>query len=125
MTITTPFVFHLLLGASDELLDMLQTYVPSDGDWESLLELQRSFVERVKYPLIYDAFQAASADFELHDDERKAIFELGHKLGVDDATIEKIAQLHKDEEELKKRRVALLYPTANDVNHHDDEESHF
>lgn len=99
---------------------MLKTYEPSDDDWKTLLFLQRSFVESAKYPLIYDAFQAASADFELHPDERKAISELGHELGVDEETIEKIAQLHHDEEQLRKRRVALLYPNSKPTSKHDN-----
>jgi uncharacterized tellurite resistance protein B-like protein len=100
----------LLLGAPDELLEMLETYEPSDDDWKQLLDLQRSFIELSKYPLIYDAFHAAAADSELHEEERKAIWELGKELGVDEATIEKIAQLYADEMELKNRRIALLYP---------------
>ncbi|UJR10884.1 hypothetical protein I4U23_015071 [Adineta vaga] len=98
------------LGASNELIDMLKTYKPSDDDWKNLIELQRSFIESARYPLIYDAFQAAAADFELHDDERRAISELGHELGIDESTIEKIAELFKEEQEIKKRRIALLYP---------------
>ena len=94
---------------------MLKTYEPSDDDWKSLLELQRSFIESAKYPLIYDAFQAAAADSELHADERRAISELGHELGVDEATIEKIAQLCEEEREIKKRRIALLYPPIVNV----------
>ncbi|CAF1373274.1 unnamed protein product [Adineta steineri] len=101
------------LGASDELLEMLETYEPSDDDWGALLEFQRSFIESVKHFLIYDAFQAASADSELHEDERKAISQLGKELGIDESTIEKIAQLHRDEEEIKKRRIALLAPHQN------------
>ncbi|CAF0979292.1 unnamed protein product [Adineta ricciae] len=103
------------LGASDELIEMLETYEPSDDDWKNLLELQRSFIESAKYPLIYDAFQAAAADSELHADERRAISELGHELGVDEATIEKIAQLCEEEREIKKRRIALLYPPIVNV----------
>ncbi len=102
--------FHLLLGAPDELLEMLETYEPSDDDWKKLLDLQSSFIELSKYPLIYDAFHAAAADSELHEAERKAIWELGKEIGVDEPTIEKIAQLYADEMELKNRRIALLYP---------------
>jgi hypothetical protein len=89
---------------------MLKTYEPTDDDWKAELQKHRKFIELAKYPLIYDAFQAASADDELHEEERKAISKLGHEIGVDENIIEQIAQLYQDEIEIKKRRIALLFP---------------
>lgn len=93
---------------------MLKTYEPTDDDWKAALEKHRKFIELAKYPLIYDAFQAASADDELHEEERKAISKLGQEIGVDEKTIEQIAQLYQDEIEMKKRRLALLFPEGVD-----------
>ena len=81
-----------------------------------MLETKRSFIELAKYSLIYDAFEAASADEELHDKERQAISKLGQALGLDESTIAKIAQLHQDEVNLRKRRAALLFPGGIDEN---------
>jgi hypothetical protein len=100
----------LSIGASEKLLVELETYEPSADEFERLLDDKyKQYIPLVNRVTIYESFQAASSDGELHDAERKAITKLAAKLGVDESIVKQIEEIHDEEAKLKKRRHALLF----------------
>ncbi len=64
----------MILGTFEKHIVMLKAYDPSKYDWKAELRKYRRFIELANYSLIYYAFQAASADDRLHEEERKNHF---------------------------------------------------
>ncbi|CAF4184283.1 unnamed protein product [Rotaria sordida] len=97
-------------GASEKLLTELEKYEPSADELEQLLsDKYKQYIPLVNRITIYESFQAASADGELHAAERKAITKVAAKLGVEESIVKQIEEIHDEEVKLKKRRHALLF----------------
>jgi hypothetical protein len=100
----------LFTGASEKLLAELDKYEPSPDELEQLLDDKyKQYIPLVNRVTIYESFQAASSDGELHEAERKAITKVAAKLGVDESIVKQIEEIYDEEVKLKKRRHALLF----------------
>ncbi len=100
----------MFTGASEKLLLELETYEPSADEFEQLLDDKyKQYIPLVNRITIYESFQAASADGELHEAERQAITKVAAKLGVGEFIVKQIEEIHDEEVKLKKRRHALLF----------------
>ena len=100
----------MFAGASERLLAELEKYEPSADEFQRLLDDKyKQYIPLVNRVTIYESFQAASADGEVHEAERKAITKVAAKLGVDESIVRQIEEIHDEEVKLKKRRHALLF----------------
>jgi hypothetical protein len=63
--------------------------------------------------LIYDCIRAAAADQEYHPSEAKAIHGIGEMLGIDGATVSKIEDVFKKDQERKSKRLKLFFPEGS------------
>ncbi|MGH2719965.1 MAG: hypothetical protein ACRDJU_15505, partial [Actinomycetota bacterium] len=103
------------IGAPDALLDRLDTTGPSDIG-PRLTEHFDAFSQTAAGPfnrgLVYDCFRATTADGSLAEPERERVFSIAHDLGIDDPVTEKILGAHQDEQAMKSRRLALMFPAG-------------
>ncbi len=94
-------------GAPPEFCDMLRSWVPT-GDHTELLE-SRSTGAKSKPGFIYNAIRACSAGGEFDETRRALIHRLAQPLGLSRETVDQIEGLVRAENELRARRVAILF----------------
>jgi hypothetical protein len=66
--------------------------------------------EHFQAELIYDGFRAAASDGPLKSREIDAISAVAKHLGMSDEKFQQILALYKEEEELRQKRIAFLFP---------------
>jgi len=66
--------------------------------------------EHFQAELIYDGFRAAAADGPLKTREIDAISAVAKHLGMPDEKFQALLAIYKDEEELRQKRIAFLFP---------------
>ena len=95
-------------GAHQSTVDALESY---DGDEDPAAIIDRNQPASASWArvAVFDAIRAASADHDYHDDEREAVRRLAARLGIDEAVVAELEAVHQAEEELKARRVALVF----------------
>lgn len=97
-------------GGSDQIYKHFATYTPSEADLQATITQRPTFTQVGARALVFDAFTAASADKELHPAERKAIYQVGRTMGIDDTLLQQIEQASADEKKRRTEIVALLFP---------------
>lgn len=103
------------LGATDEVLEFLNSVNPSDVGVQLHDHLQ-AFSQTAAGPfnrgLIYDCIRAAAADGELAQAERDRYLEIAADIGIDETVAGQIEEIHNAEQAMKKRRLALFFPDS-------------
>lgn len=99
-------------GFSEEVVDSVDTMQPLPVE-QIVALMSESILRFGANALLYDAIRAASSDREYPDGERTAVATVSAALGMSTKTVTAIEQLVKEEEELLKRRVALLFPLGH------------
>jgi len=104
--------FYLYLGITQEDLDVLKDYKLGSENTTAIFNNNSKLktAEHFQAELIYDGFRAASADGPLKAREIDAISAVAKFLGMSDDKFQDLLALYKDEEELRQKRIALLFP---------------
>lgn len=97
-------------GCSDETYNFIKTYVPTVADIEKMMSEKPTFIGHTARALLFEAFLAASADKELHKDERDAIYRYGQLLGEKKEDIEKLQELAVQEQKHRAKVVGFIFP---------------
>ncbi len=95
-------------GAPSSVLELLHSYTGGE-DVVAVLDAAPA-VKMSKRNIILDAIRACAADGELHPGEMKAIRKMAHVVGVDDWATEQLLHLYLEEQALKAKRIALIFP---------------
>ncbi|MEQ9550621.1 MAG: hypothetical protein RIM23_13510 [Coleofasciculus sp. G3-WIS-01] len=66
----------------------------------------------VQRDVVYQAIKASAADGELNEPELDKISQMAELLGVTSEVVEQLVELHKEEEQLRQKRIKLLYPNG-------------
>lgn len=109
------FSFHL--GATDELLDLVEKFKPNQEDG-TVPYHSKSGLEHAKFGqlwLFYDGFCAASGGGELTPDKITAIYALAKKMIIDEEKIKQVQELFEKEESLRQKRLNILFPSGLDT----------
>ncbi|UJR38640.1 hypothetical protein I4U23_031305 [Adineta vaga] len=97
-------------GGDEKMYNFFKTYMPSKEDLEKIIKEKPGFTEVVSRSTIFDAFIAASADNELHKDERDAIYRLGHTMGLEDTLLQQIEDMAAREKSHRLQVLNLVFP---------------
>ena len=100
----------LIKGGALADYQALKNYQPSRVDLEKMISGKPAFTKVAARSLLFESFQAAAADGELHGKEREAIFQLGRAMGVDDEMLQLIEKAAADDKTNRHRIVAVLFP---------------
>ncbi|CAF1521387.1 unnamed protein product [Adineta ricciae] len=100
----------LAKGGADEDVEFFEKYTPSKQEIEETLNVRPTFVQEISRAILFESFQAASADDELHKDERNAIFRLGEIMNMSEAEVNEIEELFNAEVAHRKRVVDIMFP---------------
>ncbi|MER6514068.1 hypothetical protein ABT158_45140 [Nonomuraea sp. NPDC001636] len=100
--------FFAALGATPELLRELRDY-QADDSFESLVATTEAVAASTR-ALPYYALRACSADGELHPGEIASIRAMNALRGFPDDLVDSWLALHEEEQRLRTRRLALIWP---------------
>lgn len=96
-------------GAHQSTVDALEAY-KAEEDILDVLNRNMPIAETWKRVTIFDAIRAASADDHYHEEEQAIIRRVASHIGVPEEIVIEIEALFREEQELKKRRLALMFP---------------
>jgi hypothetical protein len=116
-TSSKKYLFFCPVGASDELLDLVEKYKPNQEDG-TVPYHSKSGLEHAKYGqlwLFYDGFCAASGGNELTPDKITAIYALAKKMIIDEEKIKQVQELFEQEDKLRNKRLEILFPNGLDT----------
>ncbi|CAF1392636.1 unnamed protein product, partial [Didymodactylos carnosus] len=97
------------IGATADVIENIKAYKANSEQFDDIFKNVQATTSS-KTGLIYDGFKAASADNVLHEKEKEAISKLADKFGLKPNVIEQIEQIFRDEQQLKQKRIQLLFP---------------
>lgn len=95
-------------GAPQETVDALEAYA-ADEDLDDILGRNQTAASQWGRVAVFDAIRAAAGDHEYDDDEKQAIRQVAGLLDVDDDVVADLEALSQEEQDLKRRRVALVF----------------
>ena len=105
--------FFSALDAPESVLEKLETYEAKDD----LAELLGSSSERIKNlvqrDIVYQAIKASAADGEYNPKEHEKICKMAELIGVTSDVVEQLVELHKEEEQLREKRIKLIFPNGS------------
>ena len=97
------------------MIDELQAYQPSSSS-ETFKALQtdidQNYVKLTRRSIIYNAIRAAGADGDLHAKEIEAIYDFAKNLDVTAEQVREVQDLYEEEQKLRKKRIAILFPNG-------------
>lgn len=100
-------------GAPQSLLEKLETYEANDD----LADLMSNASERVKNlvqrDIVYQAIKASAADGEYSPKEHEQICKMAELIGVSPDVVDQLVELHKEEEQLREKRIKLIFPNGS------------
>ena len=104
------------LGLHEDLIRQLEEYQPGTSEEANNIfnETEMAYVKAARFGMIFYAFRAASADCELHDKEAEAILAMGKRLGITETKLAEIRVLSNEEDRLRVKRAAILFPQGLD-----------
>lgn len=100
------------LGTPESVLKKLETYEANDDLAELLANSSERIKNLVQVDVVYQAVKASAADGELSKPEQEKISQMAQLLGVSSEVVEQLVELHKEEEQLRQKRIKLLYPNG-------------
>jgi len=95
-------------GAHQDTVDALEAY-KADEDIADILERNMPAAKTWGRVAVFDAIRASGADRAYGDDERTAVGRVASALGVADDVVAALQSLCQDEQELKRKRIALVF----------------
>ncbi|MDQ6617323.1 MAG: hypothetical protein M3083_21895 [Actinomycetota bacterium] len=95
-------------GAHQKTVDALEAY-EADDTLEDILNRNMPTAETWGRVAIFDAVRAAAADHVYDDGEMEAVRFVAHRLGISGDVVPEIEALYQEEQDLKARRIALLF----------------
>ena len=102
----------LIKGGTIEDYQALKTYQPNRSDLEKMISGKPVTTKVLARSMLFESFQAASADGELHAKERAAIYQLGRSMGVEDEMLHAIEKAAADDK-TNRHRICLLYTSPS------------
>lgn len=101
-------------GVPEEILDLAEKYKPNveDGTVPYHTKSGLQHAKHAQLWLFYDGFRAAAGGGELTQDKITAIYSLAKKMLIDEAKIKQVQEIFDQEEELRKKRMELLFPNG-------------
>lgn len=99
-------------GATEALLTELRTLDPRSLDAVQLMQ-QAERPGQFVHALIYHAIKAADADGVLEPGEEQTIRAMALVLGLTELEVDGLFALHRDEQALHGRKLALLFPDGH------------
>jgi uncharacterized tellurite resistance protein B-like protein len=100
-------------GASNSLIEELKSYKANE-DIEQVVS-QGNASGDYRFSLIYDAIKACSADGEYSGSEQATVKKMATKLGIAEDTVKEIESICQEEDKLRKKRIALMYPSETPI----------
>jgi uncharacterized tellurite resistance protein B-like protein len=97
-------------GASDSLIEELKSYKANE-DIEQVVS-QNKASDHYHLSLIYDAIKACSADGDYSGSEQATVKKMATKLGIAEDTVKEIESICQEEDKLRQKRIALMYPSG-------------
>lgn len=91
-----------------DLLENLRAYQPNPT--RDLADLDLPHVRKTRMGIIYNLFRMFGGDRTITPKEMKLIYMFGKQLDVSDEQLVQLQSLYEEEEKLRKRRAALLFP---------------
>ncbi|MGR9107574.1 MAG: TerB family tellurite resistance protein [Gammaproteobacteria bacterium] len=105
--------FFSALGAPEALLKEMETYEAND-DLVKILENSSDHIKNlVQKDVVYQAIKASAADDEYSELENKKICKMAELLGVTSEEVGQLVDLHKEEEQLREKRIKLIFPNGS------------
>ena len=95
-------------GAHQPTVDALEAY-DADEDAVEILERNMPIAKTWGRVAVFDAIRASGADHEYDDTEREAVRRVAADLGITEEVVSEIESLYLAEQELKRKRIALLF----------------
>jgi uncharacterized tellurite resistance protein B-like protein len=100
-------------GASDSLIEELKSYKASE-DIEQVVSQGKASGD-YRLSLIYDAIKACSADDDYNPSEQTTVGKMAAKLGITKDIVQEIESICQEEDKLRKKRLALMYPSGTPI----------
>ncbi|MFP5274775.1 TerB family tellurite resistance protein [Coleofasciculus sp.] len=100
------------LGTPESVLKELEVYEANDDLAQLLANSSDRIKNLVQRDVVYQAIQASAADGELSEPEQNKISQMAELLGVTSEVVQQLVELHKEEEQLRQKRIKLLYPNG-------------
>ena len=95
-------------GAPQETVDALEAYDAGENVTD-ILERNMPIANTWGRVAVFDAIRASHADHDYDDEERASVRRIASALGVTDEVVAEIEQLVIEEQELKAKRIALVF----------------
>ncbi len=96
-------------GHSAENIASLQSY---DGTTDVEELFTRGVQPASRRITIADAIRACGADGDLADEELDAVRAIADRIGVEAEVVDELVDIYRQEQELKARRIALVFPAG-------------
>ena len=100
------------LGAPEFVLKEMEVYEANDDLAQLLANSSERIKNLVQRSVVYQAIKASAADGELSQPEQDKICKMAELLGVTSEVVEQLVELHNEEEQLRQKRIKLLYPNG-------------
>ena len=105
--------FFSALGAPESVLEEMETY-EADDDLAKILETSSDHIKNlVQRDVVYQAIKASAADGEYSEAEHEKICKMAKLLGVTSEEVDQLVELHKEEEQLRTKRIKLIFPNGS------------
>ncbi len=95
-------------GAHQATVDALEGY-DAQEDVVTILERNMPVANAWGRVAVFDAIRACGADGEYNDDERAAVRREASRLGISEEVVVALESLYRQEQELKRDRIALVF----------------
>lgn len=105
--------FFSALGAPESLLEKLEIYDANDDLAELLANSSDRIKNLVQRDIVYQAIKASAADGDYSEQEHKKICQMAELLGVTSDVVAQLVELHKEEEQLREKRIKLIFPKGS------------
>lgn len=100
-------------GAPESLLKKLETYEANDDLAELLANSSDRIKNLVQRDIVYQAIKASAAEGDYSEQEHEKICQMAKLLGVTSEVVEQLVELHKEEEQLREKRIKLIFPNGS------------
>ncbi|MQY03209.1 tellurite resistance TerB family protein [Actinomadura macrotermitis] len=104
--------YFAAFGCTDGLAEKLEEYQAGDTLQDVLSGSQAA--NACSRGIIHDAVRACAADGVLHEDELASIRTMNRLFGHPDELVDQWVEFHRDEERMRARRAALVWPDPKD-----------
>lgn len=105
----------VLLGTPKSIISTLEKYNPTKEQADEFINNEKPFLRHIKRALVYDCCEMAAADGGFSAKERQVVEAFAKRIGVDNSVSDQIIKAFDEENEAKKKRVALLFPDGVDT----------